>query len=162
MKRSIMLGLLCAVLLFFSVTVSAGPITVEEASVTWEPILVAIASPDIDPRIIGEYNSIMHTVPLIISDDMLTQSLLVKPRIVVEYATTIGLLGLGAMPECRSDIFRDGRVDLTDLSILTFDFGRNDCVDDCPADLMPDGDVDGSDVAVMAAEFGNHNCPSID
>jgi hypothetical protein len=162
MKKITSLGLLCVVLLFFAVTVSAGPIAVEEASVTWEPILVPTASPNIDPRIIGEYTSIMHTVRLIVSDDMLTETLGVRPRIVVEYATTIGLLGLEAMPECRSDIFRDGRVDYTDLSILSFDFGRNDCVDDCPADLLPDGDVDGVDVAIMAAEFWSSNCPLMD
>ena len=68
MKKITSLGLLCVVLLFFAVTVSAGPIAVEEASVTWEPILVPTASPNIDPRIIGEYTSLLHTVRLIVSD----------------------------------------------------------------------------------------------
>jgi hypothetical protein len=147
------------VFLLFAGSPSAGPILVEEASCAWEPGLTETGSPDIDPRIIGEYTSIMLTVPLIQSDADVEA---VGPRFVVEYATTIARVGLNAIAVCQADIFKDGRVDDADVGLLALDFGRSDCDGDCAADLSSDGDVDGADLAVMAAEFGNYNCPLMD
>jgi hypothetical protein len=159
MKKAKFLCPAFTVLLLLVVSASAGPITVEEAGVTWEPGLASTDSPDIDPRIIGEYTSIMFTAPLVVSDDMVTQSEMVGPRFIVEYASTIGHFGLGKMPMCQSDIVRDGSVNSADLDLLAVDFGRNNCIEDCPADLTPDGDVDGADLAVMAEEFLSSGCP---
>lgn len=163
MKKAILLGLIFITHLLFAISASAGPIIVEDSSATWEPNLTLTDfPPPLSPRIIGEYTSIMHTEPLRVSEEMLIQTLYARPRIVVEYATTIGRLVLDTVPMCRSDILRDGRVDQFDLDLLAFDFSRSDCVDDCPADMAPDGDVDGVDIAIMAAEFGNENCPFMD
>jgi hypothetical protein len=162
MKKTASFGLTLMGLLMFAAAASADPIIVEEADTTWEPALFSTASPDIDPRVIGEYCTVLFTPSLTVSEDLLTRSESVKPRIAVEYASIIGQFGLSAMPACQSDISRDGQVGPADLALLASDFGRNNCTGDCPADLAPDGDVDGDDLAVMASEFWNSGCPLMD
>lgn len=162
MKISAWFGLALVGLLMFAAAASADTIIVEEADTTWEPVLFSTPSPDIDPRVIGEYCTVLFTPPLTVSEDLLTQSEIVKPRIVVEYASITGHFELAAMPACQSDISRDGQVGPADLALLASDFGRNNCTGDCPADLAPDGDVDGDDLGVMASEFWSSGCPLMD
>jgi len=61
---------------------------------------------------------------------------------------------------CRGDLNEDGRVDVTDLRIITKSFGRHRCQAKsiCPADFDADGDVDARDLKVFRTDFGRRDC----
>ena len=64
---------------------------------------------------------------------------------------------------CGGDFNRDGKLNMTDLSIFTPDFGRSDCDQNggCDGDMNGDNDIDGSDFAQFIADFGRVDCPFI-
>ena len=63
------------------------------------------------------------------------------------------IVDMGAYEFVRSDIARDGAVDLVDLSLLAAHWGDVGCGDCEGADLTCDGDVDIDDLAVFAESW---------
>ena len=64
---------------------------------------------------------------------------------------------------CQSDINNDGKVDGSDLMIMSKEMGREDCfMSPCEADLDGDGKVDRQDREMLKSEHGRSDCLSRD
>ena len=64
--------------------------------------------------------------------------------------------GILVKSDIITDFDGDGDTDGSDLSVITSEYGRNDCQPDtpCQADLDADGSVNDSDVELFSTNFG--------
>ena len=60
---------------------------------------------------------------------------------------------------CESDINNDGKVDGSDLMVMSAEMGRDNCyTNPCKADINGDGKVDAEDRAMINDEFARKDC----
>ncbi len=161
----IRIRLLCYV---FCLAVLAGmlnsahaQIVVENAKLTWKANMAAAAFPEIVPRITVQYVKMIYKDDLAVSDELLLELEKLGPRIVVEYATGIGHLGLVALHRCKCDLNHDGKCNILDYQAFIQDWGQTNCSTPgvvCECDLNVDGKCNILDYQQFIQDWGNTKC----
>jgi hypothetical protein len=152
---------LCLAVLAGIVNVSHAQVVVENAKLSWKAGLAPAAFPDISPRIVLEYGTLIYETDLDISDDLLLELEKLGPRIAVEYATVIGHVGLAALHRCKCDLNHDGKCNILDYQIFIQEWGYTTCNTPgivCECDLNRDGRCNILDYQQFIQDWGNTKC----